>query len=77
MKLRITTAELDDTGLSSNNTVMQELARQLNLTNPVWQQVCTPALWINVADAPAAGSRSGATEHHPQAINSPQSNTAA
>ena len=76
MNRRITTAEFDDAGLSSNNSGMQELARQLTLTNPVWQQVCTPALWIAVADTPAARSRSGATEPHPQEINSPQFNTA-
>ena len=58
MKLRITTDAFDDAGLSSNHNAMQELARQLTLINPFWQQVCTPALWIAVADTPAASGRS-------------------
>ncbi|MEH6824833.1 MAG: hypothetical protein V7629_13085 [Motiliproteus sp.] len=47
MNHRITAAEFDDAGLSSNNNGMKELARQLTLTltNPVWQQVRTPAPW--------------------------------
>lgn len=53
MNQPLATVEFDDAGLSSNHNGMQELARQLTLSNPVWQQVRTPAPWADSDSTPS------------------------